>query len=176
MTRQRRQSQKKLSKSEQLGIVVRFLSAGKTQAEAAAAAGINIRTVQRWIVDQEVKVKLEELQQQTDAIVNSDPVVLCVTQVRQQVNEILQYRESQRDFALQMGEVVQRATAVLLKAVQRLEANPDELNVRSLPPMMRAVADTAEKVSKAWARAAGLDDLLESLKNEEIITQGEEEA
>jgi hypothetical protein len=31
---------------------------------------------------------------------------------------------------------------------------------------MRALTDAAEKVSNAWARTTGLDDLLESLKDE----------
>jgi transposase len=124
MTRQRRQIPKK-SKAEQLDAVVRFINAGKTQAEAAAAAGVNVRTVQRWLTEPQVKTKLSELQQRTDAIVKSDPVVLSVTEVRQQVSEILQYRESQLTFALEMGQIIQKTSAVLLKAVERLEANPD---------------------------------------------------
>src|SRR4028118_212422 len=120
MDRQLRQSQKK-SKSEQLDKVLRFLNAGKTQAEAAAAAGINVRTVQRWLCEPEAKAKLMELQQHTDAIVKSDPVVLSVTEVRQQVSEILQYRESQLTFALEMGQIIRKTSAALLKAVERLE-------------------------------------------------------
>ena len=175
MTRQRRQTLKK-SKSEQLDKVLRFLNAGKTQAEAAAAAGVNVRTVQRWLTEPQVKTKLSELQQQTDAIVKSDPVVLSVTEVRQQVSEILQYRESQLTFALEMGLIVQKTSAVLLKAVERLEANPEELSVRSIPPLMRALTDASEKVSNAWARTTGLDDLLENLKDEpQAITQGQTE-
>jgi hypothetical protein len=152
------------------------LNAGKTQAEAAAAAGVNVRTVQRWLTEPQVKTKLSELQQQTDAIVRSDPVVLSVTEVRQQVSEILQYRESQLTFALEMGQIIQKTSAVLLKAVERLEANPDELSVRSIPPLMRALTDAAQKVSDAWARTTGLDDLLESLKDEpQAISQRETE-
>jgi transposase len=162
MTRQRRQTSKK-SKAEQLDAVVRFINAGKTQAEAAAAAGVNVRTVQRWLTEPQVKTKLSELQQRTDAIVKSDPVVLSVTEVRQQVSEILQYRESQLTFALEMGQIIQKTSAVLLKAVERLEANPEELSVRSIPPLMRALTDAAEKVSNAWARTTGLDDLLQQI-------------
>ena len=176
MDRKPRQSQKK-SKSEQLDKVLRFLSAGKTQAEAAAAAGINVRTLQRWLTDPQVKTKLSEIQQHTDAIVRSDPVVLSITEVRQQVSEILQYRESQLTFALKMDQIIQKTSAVLLKAVERLEANPDELSVRSIPPLMRALADLGEKASNAWARTAGLDDLLQNLKDEpQAISQGQKEA
>jgi hypothetical protein len=125
MTRQTRQSQKK-TKAEQVDTVVRFLHAGKTQAEAAVAAGVNIRTVQRWLADSEVRARLTELQQQTEAIVKTDSLVLSVTQVRQQVEEILSYRDSQRFFALQMGSVVQKATGVILAAVERLEQNPED--------------------------------------------------
>jgi hypothetical protein len=63
-----------------------------------------------------------------------------------------------------------------LKAVERLEANPDEITVRTLPQLMRAVSDSAEKVSTAWLRATGLEDLLEELGSEpKTISQGQEE-
>lgn len=175
MSRKRRQSQKR-SKSDQLEIVVKFLGTGKTQSEAAAAAGVNVRTVQRWVTEPEVRAKLSEFQQQTDVIVRSDPVVLTVTDVRAQVQEILNYRNSQRNFALEMGLVVQKATGILLKAVEKLEENPDEISIRSVPQLMRAVADASEKISNAWSRATGLDDLLEQVGNEpKIVSQGQEE-
>jgi hypothetical protein len=100
------------------------------------------------------------------AIAQIDPVVLGLVDIRTQVDQIMCYRDSQRNFALQMGEVVQRATKVLLRAVEKLELNPDDLNVRSIPPLMRTVADSSEKVSNAWARTTGLDDLLESIKDD----------
>jgi hypothetical protein len=100
------------------------------------------------------------------AIAQIDPVVLGLVDIRTQVDQIMCYRDSQRNFALQMGVVVQRATKVLLRAVEKLELNPDDLNVRSIPPLMRTVADSSEKVSNAWARTTGLDDLLESIKDD----------
>jgi transposase-like protein len=163
MSRQRRQSQKR-SKSEQLEIVVRFLNAGKTQAEAAAAAGVNVRTVQRWVADPQIKLRLAEFQQQTDAIVKSDPMVLTVTQVREQVQQILSYREAQANFANQMGLVVQKSSAVLLNAIDRIEANPDEFSSKQIPQLLRATVDAFSAVSNAWSRATALDDILERLK------------
>jgi len=169
------QSPKK-SKAEQIETVIRFINAGKTQAQAAAAVGVNLRTVQRWLTQPEVKGRLATIQNEARAISQSDPVVVSVVDIRAQVEEILSYRDAQKNFALQMGLVVQKSTTVLLKAVERLEANPDEITVRTLPQLMRAVSDSAEKVSTAWLRATGLEDILEELGSEpKAISQGQEE-
>lgn len=168
-----RQIQKK-SKAEQLEIVLKFLNAGKTQAEAANAAGINIRTVQRWVTDPKVKAQLADIQEQTNAIIKCDPVVLGLTDIRLQVQEILNYRDSQRSFALEMGTVVQKATVILAKAVERIEQNPEEVTARNLPQLMRAVSETAERVSNAWAKTTGLDDLLEQIGNEPKAVESSE--
>ena len=174
MSQKTRQSSKK-SKADQVEAVIRLLNAGKTQSEAAKTIGVNLRTVQRWVAEPEVKQRLAAAQREVKAIVASDPVVLTVTEVRAQVQEILDYRDSQRNFALQMGEVVQKATSILLKAVERIEENPDEVTARTIPQLMRAVTDAAEKVSSAWVRATGLDDVLEEIGSEpKTISQGQE--
>jgi hypothetical protein len=175
MTRQNRHIPKK-SKAEQIEAAIRLLNTGKTQAETAALIGINIRTLQRWVAQPEVRGRLLELQQRTNVIVKSDPVVLSVTEIRHQVQEILDYRDSQRTFAIEMGQIVRKTSGVLLKAVERLETSPDEVTIRHIPPLIRALTDASEKVSNAWARATGLDDLLESLKDEpQVISQGQTE-
>ena len=153
---------------------IRLLHAGKSPKEVATLCNVSQRTVQRWA--QERQLDLQALESQEKALVESDPVVLSVTHVRSQVQQILEYRDAQRDFALRMGLVVQKATGVLLKAVEKLEQNPDEISARTIPQLMRAVADCSEKISSAWSRATGLDDLLEQLGNEpQIIEPGSEE-
>jgi hypothetical protein len=107
----------------------------------------------------------------------TDPVILSVVEVREQVGQILNYRDSQLSFAQEMGEVVQRSTRIIKIALDRIEANPDELSVKTLPQLLRAIVDASEKVSTAWSRATGLDDLLEQVSNEpKVISQGQEEA
>jgi len=153
---------------------IRLLHAGKSPKEVASLCGVSLRSVQRWA--QERELDLQALESQEKALVTSDPVVLSVTHVRAQVQEILEYRDSQRNFALEMGLVVQKATGVLLIAVEKLQQNPDEISARTIPQLMRAVVDASEKISGAWSRAAGLDDLLEQIGNEpKIVTPGEEE-
>ncbi len=172
MTRQRRQSQKR-SKSEQLEIVVRLLSAGKSQAETATAAGISVRTLQRWILDPQVKQRLTEIQQQADTIVRTDPMVLTVVEVRQQLQEILTFRDCQANFADQMGLVVQKSTSILLKSLERIEENPDEFTSRQIPQLLRATVDAFQEVSNAWSRRTALDDIMERLGNDpEVETLG----
>jgi transposase len=147
-----------------IGRAIRLLHSGKSQKEVAELCGVSLRTVQRWA--QERGADLQALEAQEKVLVQSDPAVLCVVDIRSQVEEILNYRESQSSFALEMGMVVKKATAVILKAVERLEENPEEVNARNLPQLLRAVTDAAEKVSGAWARTTGLDDLLERIGNE----------
>ena len=175
MSQKPRQSPKR-SKAEQLETVIRFVNSGKTQSQAAAAVGVNPRTVQRWLAEPKVKERLVSIQKEARAIAQSDPVVVSVVDIRAQVDEILSYRDAQKNFALQMGLVVQKSTAVLLKAVERIEGNPDEITVRTLPQLMRAVTDATEKVSAAWLRATGLDDILEELGSEpKVISERQEE-
>ena len=153
---------------------IRLLHAGKSPKEVANLCGVSLRTVQRWANEREGD--LQALESQEKALVESDPVVLTVTDIRSQVQEILTYRDSQRNFALQMGLVIQKSTNILLKAVERLEENPDELTARNIPQLMRAVADASEKISNAWKNATGLDILIEKLGDEpKIIGDGAEE-
>jgi hypothetical protein len=176
MSQAERQKPKK-TKAEQIEMLIRLINAGKTQAAAATAIGVNIRTVQRWLTDPSVKERLASIQQEASAIAQTDPVVLSVVEVREQVGQILNYRDSQLSFAQEMGEVVQRSTRIIKIALDRIEANPDELSVKTLPQLLRAIVDASEKVSTAWSRATGLDDLLEQVGNEpKIISQGQEEA
>jgi hypothetical protein len=143
---------------------LRLLHSGKSQKETSELCGVSLRTIQRWA--QERGSDLQALEVQEKALIQSDPLVLSVTDVRLQVQEILNYRDSQRSFALEMGLVVRKSTAVLLRAVERMEASPDEVSARTVPQLLRAVVDAAEKVSSAWARATGLDDVLERLGDE----------
>jgi len=165
----------KRSKAEQIEMLIRLINSGKTQAAAATAIGINIRTVQRWLSDPAVKQRLVSIQQEASAIAKTDPVVLSVADIRSQVEQIVSYRDTQRNFALQMGLVVEKSTSILLQAVERLEQNPDEVSARTIPQLMKAITDAAEKVSNAWIRTTGLDDVLEELGNEpKVISQGQE--
>jgi hypothetical protein len=166
----------KRSKAEQIEMLIRLINSGKTQQASATAIGINVRTVQRWLADPAVRERLVSIQQEASAIAKTDPVVLSVTDIREQVQEILSYRDSQRSFALEMGLVVQKATGILLHAVERLEENPEEVTARNLPQLLKAVSDVAEKVSSAWVRATGLDDILEEIGSEpKAVAQGQEE-
>lgn len=165
-----RQKQEKL-----VSKAIRLLHAGKSQQEVAKLCGVSLRTIQRWA--SEKAVELQSLESQEKALIQSDPVVLTVTEVREQVQQILSYRDSQASFANQMGLVVQKSTDVLLRVIERIERNPDEVTARNLPQLMRAVSDASEKVSSAWMRATGLDDLLDQVTNEpKVITQRSDEA
>lgn len=153
---------------------IRLLHAGESPSQVAKACGVSSRTIQRWAA--EYGDDLKALKTQKKAVIESDPLVLSVVEVRQQVQEILNYRDSQRTFALEMGEVISKATAVLKTAIERLETNPDEISARTIPQLMKAVVDSADKVSNAWCRASGLDDLLEQINEPKALSQRQDEA
>jgi hypothetical protein len=67
MSQQPRQSPKK-SKTEKLEAVIRFVNSGKTQAEAAALVGVNLRTVQCWLTEPEVNERLTAIPKEARAI------------------------------------------------------------------------------------------------------------
>jgi transposase len=167
---------KRQTKDARIDKAVRLLNSGKTQAETAKSLGISTRTIQRWLKQPEIGEKVAETRREIKAIAQSDPVVLSITDIRLQVEQIVSYRDTQRNFALEMGLVVQKATSILLQAVERLEQNPDEVSARTIPQLMKAITDAAEKVSLHWVRATGLDDLLEELGSEpKAVAQGQEE-
>ena len=144
-----------------IGKAIRLLHLVKSQQEVARACKVSVRTIARWV--SQSSEELPDLKPEEKAIVETDPLIMTVVELREQVQQILDYRDSQRFFAQRMGLVVQRSTNVLLKAIERLEQNPDELTARTLPQLMRAISDCSEKVSNSWARSAGLDGLIENL-------------
>lgn len=146
--------------------------AGKDKAEIARLCKVSLRTVQRWLSDAGLFSELDEAEK---AVIESDPLVFTVTEIRAQIQEILDYRDSQKVFALEMGEVVFKSVRLLKMAVERLENNPDELTARNIPSFMKAVNDCFEKVSTGWARTTGLEDLLEKLNEPKVIESGEKE-
>lgn len=150
---------------------VQLLLSGRTQSEVAKILNRDIRTIQKWVALPEVKDLLESRTIERKALVQSDPVVLSLVEVRNQVNQILEYHQYQQSFSLQMGQIVEKALAVLLKALERLEESPDELNARLIPQLMKAVAGCSEAVSHSWERASGLEQLLGTLRDEPETTE-----
>ncbi len=74
--------------------------AGKDKAEIARLCKVSLRTVQRWLSDEGLFSELEEAEK---AVIETDPLIFTITEVRAQVQEILDYRDSQKVFALEMG-------------------------------------------------------------------------
>ncbi len=114
MPRQKRQSPKK-SKQEQLNIVVRALANGKTQVEAAHEAGVSSRSVQRWILNPEIQLRIVALQQELKAIKN--PATLNQTQ---QTSYTCQ--ESEEDITLRIKILAPKALSCLETIIDNAEA------------------------------------------------------
>jgi transposase-like protein len=114
MPRQKRQSPKK-SKEDQLNIVVRALANGKTQVEAAHEAGVSSRSVQRWILNPEIQLRIVALQRELEAIKNS--ATLNQTQPTSHT-----YQESEEDITLRIKILAPKALSCLEAIIDNAEA------------------------------------------------------
>lgn len=145
---------------------VRLLADGRTQTEVASILGRNLRTVQKWVADPEFKQQLEAQKLQTTALIQSDPIVLSVTELRLQIDAIVACRNFYRDFATQWTPIIEEASEAIRSSITRLKENPDELTTRTLPALMRSVVDSQKIVGDCWKQSVSLDDLLERLDRE----------
>ena len=145
---------------------IKLLKSGKSQVEVARLLGVSPRTVGRWLADADVKARITGLAEQHEAITQSDPAVVSVVDIRLQVERILDYRRFEDQSAVELGAVMRLATALIKRALEDLQKNPEGLSIRMVPLLLRAVVDGTEKVSNCWARATGLEDLLEAINNE----------
>jgi hypothetical protein len=114
MPRQKRQSPKK-SKQQQLDTVVRALANGKTQVEAAHEAGVSSRSVQRWILNPEIQLRIVALQQELKAIKN--PATLNQTQETSYTCQ-----ESEEDITLRIKILAPKALSCLETIIDNVEA------------------------------------------------------
>jgi hypothetical protein len=147
---------------------IRLLSEGKTQTEAAKRCNVSLRTLQRWVASTGT-AEGHTAKQADQLVVAANQAVkaaLADATVQEQLNDLLDYRNSQKYLALEMGSLASRLSKLSTKAIERLEANPDELSPRLLPHFLRSIADLSEKASNCWARSVGLEDLLEKVGDE----------
>ena len=66
--------------------------------------------------------------------------------------------ESQRWFAIQLGVLAAKLLPVLQLATEQV--SPEDISIRSLPQLLRSVGDLADNASSCWARATGLEEIL----------------
>lgn len=141
---------------------IKLLKAGRSQVEVARLVGVSSRTIARWISDPEVQAKLGK-QQGQGALVKAASG-LKPSEIRSQVSEILQYRQFESQSAVELGIILRLATSSIRRALESLQDNPEELSLRLVAPLLRVVLDGSGRVSDCWARAVGLDDLLEAIE------------
>lgn len=145
----------------------RFMTEGYSQDKVAEMLGISTRTLQRWIAAGDVEVK-PDLLDVAHEVVNE---VLASESIKVQITNLLEYRDSQKFLALQMGSLATKLSKITLEAVQTLETNPTEVTPRLIPQYLRAVAELGKAASDCWARSVGLDDLIQKVDNDSEITQ-----
>lgn len=141
-----------------------LLADGHDKKEVAQKLGVTVRTVQRWTSNKSYQQAIAERQ----LIAAADGVVVEATSIEQQVTDLFDYRDSQRFLALEMGSLASRVSQISKQVIERLEENPEEVSPRLLPQLLRAVAELSEKASSCWARATGLEEVLDAIQKQEL--------
>ena len=131
----------------------------KAQA-VALELGVSLRSVQRWVADR----KNSDEGSQAELIAMADEAAAEVTSVSQQVGDLLDYRDSQRLLATEMGSLASRLSSIARKALDRLEESPEEITPRVLPGILKVIAELSEKSSNCWARSTGLEEVLNAVQ------------
>ncbi len=141
-----------------------LLADGYDKKEVAQKLGVTVRTVQRWTSNKSYQQAIAERQ----LIAAADGVVVEATSIEQQVTDLFDYRDSQRFLALEMGSLATRVSQISKQVIERLEENPEEVSPRLLPQLLKAVAELSEKASCCWARATGLEEVLDAIQKQEF--------
>jgi DNA-binding transcriptional MerR regulator len=102
---------------------IRLLGEGKPQNEVAKKCGISVRTLQRWVASEGIGEN--QADQLVIAAYQAVQLALASASAQEQLNDLLDYRNSQKYLALEMGSLATRLSKLSKEAIQRLESRPD---------------------------------------------------
>ena len=142
------------------GKAFNLLDEGWKPQAVALELGVSLRSVQRWIANR----NSSDEGSQVELIAVADRAVVEAASVNQQVGDLLDYRDSQRLLAKEMGSLASRLSSIAGKALDRLEESPEEITPRVLAGILRAIAELSEKSSNCWARSTGLEEVLNAIQ------------
>lgn len=142
------------------GKAFNLLDEGWKPQAVALELGVSLRSVQRWIANRNYSNEGS----QAELIAFTDRAVVEAASVNQQVGDLLDYRDSQRLLATEMGSLASRLSSIAGKALDRLEESPEEITPRILAGILRAIAELSEKSSNCWARSTGLEEVLNAVQ------------
>lgn len=152
-----------------------LLDSGYSKQEVAASLNTTVRTIQRWVKDrnyQNPKNRIEnalvEIASQATSKTTASPSSQSAQDlaVSNAVQDLEDYHASQRWLALEMGGLGARLLPVLKECLDKL--SPEDINPRTLPSLLKAVAELANNSSNCWARATGLEEVINVIKNQQI--------
>ena len=143
-----------------IGKAFNLLDEGWKPQAVALELEVSLRSVQRWIANRDCS----DEGSQAELIAVADRAVVEAASVNQQVGDLLDYRDSQRLLATEMGSLASRLSSIAGKALDRLEESPEEITPRILAGILRAIAELSEKSSNCWARSTGLEEVLNAIQ------------
>ncbi len=142
------------------GRAFNLLEEGWKPQAVALELGVSLRSIQRWIANRDCS----DEGSQAELIAVANKSVAEVTSISQQVADLLDYRDSQRLLATEMGSLASRLSSIARKALDRLEESPEEITPRVLPGILKSIAELSEKSSNCWARSTGLEEVLNAIQ------------
>ncbi|NJL80976.1 MAG: helix-turn-helix domain-containing protein [Richelia sp. RM2_1_2] len=138
-----------------------LLDKGFPPKEVATTLNVSLRTLQRWIKQENYQCPSDRTNSALVEVTNR-PIEIDFDRVEtvgvEATGELQEYYESQRMLAIQMGELTRLLTPKV-KAVIEL-SNPADIPIRSIPSLTKAITDLANASSDCWARATGLEEVL----------------
>lgn len=134
----------------------KLLDEGLDKKTVAKKLGVSVRTIQRW-TSQECYTQKNSARQ----LINmADETVIEKTDIEEQIKDLIDYQEAQRFLALEMGSLAGHLSLISKRLLKHLEEHPEEISIRLLPQLLRTMAELSEKSSNCWARATGLEEVL----------------
>jgi transcriptional regulator with XRE-family HTH domain len=147
-----------------------LLDNGLTKEEVAQRLGTTLRTVQRWTKDgsyqpahQKTQKVVKEIGLES-IIKNADNVPKLPIN---DINSLEDYIGAQKLFAISSGRIVVKYLPLLDAAISEL--NSSDINPRNIPSLIKSCIELIEVSSDCWARATGLDEVLNAVQSKQDI-------
>lgn len=137
----------------------RLLAKGTSKSEVARRCNVSRKTVQRWSQEPDFIEAIENGVEE-ELIESADTQVMLATtlsDITTKIHDLLAYRDTQRSLAEGMEDLATKMLPVCNSLVERLEREPEQVTIRMLPQLIKAIGELTKVSSDCYARATGIE-------------------